>query len=72
MLTTAEQKVLTTFRKFLITPGEMLCFSGTNLEQHKQTLDAMSEKDLLIKEKFKGGYSLTKEGFLAMRRCKAT
>lgn len=70
VLTPSEQRVLRTYRQYLITPGEMLCFSGSLLEQNKVTLERMSEKELLFKEKFKGGYSLTKAGFAAMTACK--
>ena len=69
LLSTSEQRVLGTFRKSLLTPGEMLCFSGPNLEQDRSTLDQMSDKELLLKEKFKGGYSLTPAGFAAMKSC---
>jgi len=58
-----------TFRKFLIAPGEMLCFSGPNLEQDTVTLEQLSDKNFLNKEKFKGGYSLTEAGFAAMKDC---
>ncbi len=47
----------------------MLCFSGPNLERDKAALDLLTDKDLLDKEKFKGGYSLTKAGFAAMNDC---
>ncbi len=66
MLSTSENRVLRTFRRFLMTPGQMLCFYGPNLEQDKATLELMTDKDLLVKEKFKGGYSLTPAGFAAM------
>jgi len=69
LLSTAEQRVLGTFRKFLIAPGEMLCFSGPSLENDSPTLESMSKKDLLNKEKFKGGYSLTQAGYAAMNEC---
>jgi len=69
LLSTSEQRVLRTFRQYLITPGQMLCFSGPSLEQDKGALGLLSEKELLIKEKFKGGYSLTQAGFAAMNAC---
>lgn len=50
-------------------PGQMLCFSGPNLKQNKATLDTLTNKELLAKEKFKGGYSLTQTGFAAMKDC---
>ncbi len=69
MLTTSEQRVLRTFRRFQMDPGKMLCFSGPTLKQDKATLARMTEKELLVKEKFKGGYSLTQSGFSAMKNC---
>ncbi len=69
LLSTSEQRVLGTFRRFLMTPGQMLCFDGPNLEQDKATLEFLTDKDLLVKEEFKGGYSLTQAGFAAMNDC---
>ena len=69
MLTTSEQRVLRTYRQYLITPGQMLCFSGPNWEQNKVALELMSNKELLVKENFKGGYTLTQAGFAAMNLC---
>ena len=69
MLSTSEHRVLRTFQRFLVTPGQMLCFYGPNLEQDKATLELMTGKELLVKEKFKGGYSLTQAGFAAMNDC---
>lgn len=50
-----------------MTPGQMLCFYGQNLKQANAALQQLVEKDLIIKEKFKGGYSLTAAGFTAMK-----
>lgn len=69
LLSTSEQRVLRTFRNFLMTPGQMLCFYGPNLKQNMATLEQLIEKDLLVKERFKGGYSLTRAGFAAMNDC---
>ena len=55
MLSRSEQSVLRTYREYLITPGQMLCFSGQDLERHRTTLEQMSDKELLVKEAFKGG-----------------
>ena len=66
MLSTSEQRVLRTFKQFLMTPGQMLCFYGPNLEQSDAALELLIDKELLVKEKFKGGYSLTRAGFAAM------
>jgi hypothetical protein len=48
----------------------MLCFYGPDLEKHKAALRSLTEKKLLVKERFKGGYSLTRAGFAAMKSCK--
>ncbi len=52
-----------------MTPGQMLCFDGPNLKQDKATLELLTDRELLVKEKFKGGYSLTQAGFAAMNDC---
>jgi len=67
LLSASEQRVLEAFRKFLVTPGQMLCFHGPDLEKHRAGLQQLTEKKLLEKEKFKGGYSLTRAGFAAMK-----
>ena len=69
MFSTSEQRILRTFRRFQVTPGQMLCFSGPELKQHRTTLQALVNKEMLVKEKFKGGYSLTAAGFAAMKNC---
>ena len=69
MLTTSEQRVLQTFHQYLMTPGKMLCFSGPNLERYAADLNRLTDKKLLVREKFKGGYSLTNGGFAAMKDC---
>ena len=63
----SEQRVLQTFRHYLMTPGQMLCFSGPDFAKYRATLERMSEQELLSREKFKGGYSLTDAGFAAMK-----
>jgi hypothetical protein len=69
LLSESEERVLRTFRRFLMTPGQMLCFSGPSLKQDKAILELLTDKELLVKEKFKGGYSLTQAGFAAMNDC---
>lgn len=68
MLSNSEKRVLRTYREYHIRPGQMLCFSGQDLERHRTTLEQMSDKELLVKETFKGGYSLTQAGFSAMKQ----
>ena len=69
MFSATEQRVLNIFRRFRVTPGQMLCFSGPQLKQHYSTLAALTNKQVLVKERFKGGYSLTTAGFAAMNDC---
>ena len=69
LLTKPEQNALRAFHKFLVTPGEMLCFFGPDLDRHKAALQKLTEKEFLVKERFKGGYSLTEAGFVAMKEC---
>jgi hypothetical protein len=69
LLSESEQRVLRAFRRFLINPGQMLCFFGPDLKKHQAALRLLTEKELLVKEQFKGGYSLTRAGFVAMRDC---
>ena len=52
-----------------MTPGQMLCFYGPNLKQNMTTLERLTDKEFLVKEKFQGGYSLTRSGYAAMNGC---
>ena len=61
--------MLHTFHQFLVTLGKMLCFSGPNLERDSADLNRLTDKKLLVKDKFNGGYSLTTVGFAAMQEC---
>ena len=45
----------------------MLCFHGPNLAKHGDSLRRLTERGLLTKERFSGGYSLTDSGFAAMQ-----
>ncbi len=69
MVSESEKAVLRTFRKFLMSQGEMLCFFGPDLEKHKNALQQLIARDWLVNEQFKGGYSLTPAGFKAMKAC---
>ncbi len=70
MLSTSERRVLRTFRTYLMTPNRMLCFFGPNLKQNAAALESLTHKELLIKESFTGGYSLTAAGFASMNENK--
>ena len=69
LLSDSERRVLRIFREFLMSPGQMLCFHGPDLKKHKSALVQLTEKQLLVKEDFKDGYSLTKAGFISMKEC---
>jgi len=62
-----RSRVLSIFRRYLMSTGQMLCLSGHELEGNRQTLDQLISDGLLIAESFKGAYSLTETGYEAMR-----
>ena len=66
MLSLNDQLVLDVFRRYLVTPGEMLCFHGKWLEEHGESLRHLTAIKLITKEHFKGGYSLTDAGYTAI------
>lgn len=66
-LSPAEHAVLSVFRKYLMTPGKMLCFAGAELESFGEPLAELIGKNLLVEERFQGGYSLTETGFATMK-----
>lgn len=66
-LTTSEKSLLAIFRKFLVRPGEMLCFDGPTVETHRQALGHLTDLGWLVKEQFRGAYSLTATGFAVMQ-----
>ena len=68
MLSTSERRVLDAFKKYLIRPGQMLCFFGPTLKKYDTALRQLTEKELLVKEQFKGGYSLTNAGYAIIRK----
>ena len=65
----SEQAVFATFRKYLMTPHRMLCVFGPSLEQNQAALKRLTEMEMLVKESFKGAYSLTSTGYAAMNAC---
>jgi hypothetical protein len=67
MLTRSEQSVFKVFRTFMVHSGEMVCFTAPQLQKFRSTLSTLVDKKLLIREQCPGGYSLTEEGFAAMR-----
>lgn len=69
VLTAAERAALRTFKQYLATPEQMICFFGPTLQKHGTALDKLTKKDLLVKENFKGAWSLTVAGYEAMKTC---
>jgi hypothetical protein len=65
-LSPSEQAALRVFRDFRIAPGEMFCFTGPTLEKHQKSLALLVGKDLVVKEQFNCGYSLTPAGYRTM------
>ena len=65
--TAEEHSILNVFRKYLMTPGEMLCIGNPDLNRYAQSLARLVDRGLLVAEKRRGGYSLTESGFAAMK-----
>jgi len=65
-LSKAEQSLLAVFRKFRVGQGEMLCFFGPTLDKHRRALASLTDQGMLVKERFRGGYALTRSGYAAM------
>jgi hypothetical protein len=66
-MTPAEVNVLRAFRKYLMTPREMLCFGSSDLEAFHVPLARLTNEGFLVAERFHGGYSLTETGYAAMK-----
>ena len=65
-LSAGEVNILGVFKKYLMTPGRMLCLNNTDIGTMKRSLDKLIAAGLLIPEDFKGSYSLTRSGFNVM------
>lgn len=68
-LSKTELRILETFREYLMTPNQMLCFSGPDLESKKTALEALADKEILSRELRDGAYSLTPAGYSTMQSC---
>jgi hypothetical protein len=66
-LSPTELGVLEIFRRFRMSPGQMLCFSRSDVEAFHMPLAQLANNGLLVAEKFHGGYSLTPAGYAAMK-----
>lgn len=65
-LSPGDINVLAIFKKYLMTPGLMLCLNNTEIGTMKKSLDKLIAAGLLTPEDFKGSYSLTRSGFDVM------
>ena len=65
-LSARECAALKVFSDFRVPFGKMFCFTGPLLEKHKASLALLIDKNLVVKEQFAGGYSLTPVGYRAM------
>ena len=63
-----EVDVLETFAKFLMPPDQMLCLSNSDIPATKRALEQLIGRGLLTPNDFKGGYSLTVDGFNVMQQ----
>jgi hypothetical protein len=66
-----EVDVLDTFAKFLMPPDQMLCLSNSEIPATKRALEQLIGRGLLTPNDFKGGYSLTVDGFTIMQQLRA-
>lgn len=69
MLSLKERDLLAVFRQYLATPGHMICLDGAAVQKHKVAIRNLTDRNFILKERFEGGYSLTKAGFAAMNTC---
>ena len=69
MLSPKERNVFAIFRQYLATPGHMICLDAAMVQKYKVALRDLVERGFILKERFEGGYSLTKVGFTAMNAC---
>jgi hypothetical protein len=65
-LSEREVAALEVFRDYRVATGEMFCFTGPVLEKHRDSLNLLVGKELLVKEQFSGGYSMTGLGHRAL------
>jgi hypothetical protein len=66
-----EVDVLETFAKFLMPPDQMLCLSNADIPATRRALEKLIGRGLLTSNEFKGGYSLTVDGFNTMQQLRS-
>jgi hypothetical protein len=67
VMTQTERDILRHFRTYHIGVNEMLCFNTTmstsNSTKFQSAINALVRDGLVVKERLRGAYSLTPEGF---------
>ncbi len=48
----------------------MLCFNSQQVKSYRNALRLLMQKDYLVREDFSGAFSLTRDGFAAMKMMK--
>ncbi len=71
-LSDLEQRVMSVFCRYLMTPGQMLCFKPQEQVTFKEGLKCLLERGYVVSEATTGAFSLTPEGYSAMKRMKST
>jgi hypothetical protein len=61
-------RVLDHFRKYLMTPGHMLCFSSQDVAGLQEGLDELLRRQMVVAESRRSAYCLTRAGYTAMKR----
>ena len=70
MLSNPERRVLSIFREFQVGPNQMLCFNSQQVKSYRHAFKLLMEKGYLIREEFSGAFSLTHDGFAAMKKAR--
>ena len=60
-------RVLDHFRKYLMTPGHMLCFSSQDVAGLQEGLDELLRRQMVVAESRRSAYCLTRAGYAAMK-----
>ncbi len=65
-LSAEEHSVLKIFRTYQMTPGKMLCLNGAQLDHYRRPIASLVRRGFLVAEAYRGGFSLTPDGYAAM------
>lgn len=66
-MTNAERTILSTFRRFDMQPNKMLCLGSIvgnlNTREFQVAMDSLIEKGMVLRERPKHAYCLTRSGY---------